>query len=76
MFAGLAIGFTVLLEAIFTGPISGASMNPARSISPAIVSGHRTFMDCIIAPILGASLAIPTWSVLNSKKNQNENSSF
>src|SRR5436190_17163618 len=40
MFAGLAIGSTVLLEAMFAGPICGASMNPARSISPAIVSGH------------------------------------
>ena len=40
MFAGLAIGSTVLLEAMFAGPISGASMNPARSISPAILSGH------------------------------------
>ena len=39
MFAGLAIGSTVLLEAMFAGPISGASMNPARSFSPAIVSG-------------------------------------
>lgn len=37
MFAGLAIGSVVLLEAMFAGPICGASMNPARSISPAIV---------------------------------------
>ena len=40
MFAGLAIGSTVLLEAMFAGPVCGASMNPARSISPAIVTGH------------------------------------
>ncbi len=40
MFAGLAIGSTVLLEALFAGPVCGASMNPARSVSPAIISGH------------------------------------
>jgi aquaporin Z len=40
MFAGLAIGSTVLLEAMFAGPICGASMNPARSLAPAIISGH------------------------------------
>ena len=40
MFAGLAIGYTVLLEAMFAGPICGASMNPARSFAPALVSGH------------------------------------
>jgi aquaporin NIP len=40
MFAGLAIGSVITLEAMFAGPICGASMNPARSISPAIISGH------------------------------------
>src|SRR6266496_4019242 len=40
MFAGLAIGSIVLLEAMFAGPACGASMNPARSLAPAIVSGH------------------------------------
>jgi aquaporin Z len=44
MFAGLAIGSTVLLEAMFAGPICGASMNPARSIAPAIVSGHTEYL--------------------------------
>lgn len=68
MFAGLAIGSTVLLEAMFAGPICGASMNPARSISPAIVSGHIEHLWVyIIAPVLGASLAIPTWKFLNYK---------
>src|SRR5205823_2995203 len=38
--AGIAIGGVVGLEAMFAGPISGASMNPARSLAPAIVSGH------------------------------------
>ena len=38
--AGIAIGSVVLLEAMFAGPICGASMNPARSLAPAVVSGN------------------------------------
>ena len=57
-FAGIAIGFTVGLEAMFAGPISGASMNPARSIAPAIVSGNfESLWIYIIATTLGAILA-------------------
>lgn len=68
MFAGLAIGSTVLLEAMFAGPICGASMNPARSIAPAIVSGYTQHLWVYIsATILGAALAIPTWKFLNQK---------
>lgn len=66
MFAGLAIGSTVLLEAMFAGPICGASMNPARSLAPAIVSGHFEHLWIyVVATILGAVLAIPTWKFLN-----------
>lgn len=77
MFAGLAIGSTVLLEAMFAGPICGASMNPARSISPAVVSGHTEHLWIyIVAPILGAAFAIPAWKILNNKKTEhNENRS-
>jgi aquaporin NIP len=72
MFAGLAIGSTVLLEAMFAGPICGASMNPVRSFSPAIVSGHLEHLWIYItAPVLGATLAIFTWKVLSSKENVN-----
>ncbi|MER3464328.1 MAG: aquaporin [Chitinophagaceae bacterium] len=54
LFAGIAIGSVVLLEALFAGPICGASMNPARSIAPALVSGHFNFLwFYIIAPIGG-----------------------
>ncbi len=75
MFAGLAIGSTVLLEAMFAGPVSGASMNPARSISPAIVSGHiEHIWIYIAAPIAGAAFAIPVFKILHYKSNQNENS--
>jgi aquaporin NIP len=58
--AGIAIGATVALEAMFAGPICGASMNPARSLGPALVSGHTEHLWIyILAPIAGALLAIP-----------------
>lgn len=77
MFAGLAIGSTVLLEAMFAGPVSGASMNPVRSISPAIVSGHLEHLWIyIVAPIAGASFAIPVFRILHPKNNLNENSAI
>lgn len=66
-FSGIAIGGTVLLEALFAGPITGASMNPARSIAPALISGYTTMLWLyILAPILGALLASLTWSYLKS----------
>lgn len=65
MFAGLAIGFVVLLEAMFAGPVSGASMNPARSLAPAVVSGHAEHLWIYLtAPVLGALLAVPVWRTL------------
>lgn len=58
-FAGLAIGLTVGLEAAFMGPITGASMNPARSLGPSVVGGiwqhHWLYW---VAPIVGAQLAV------------------
>lgn len=72
MFAGLAIGSVVLLEAMFAGPICGASMNPARSVAPAIVSGHIEHLWIyLVAPVLGAALAIPTWKFLAPSKSEN-----
>ena len=65
MFAGLAIGSTVLLEAMFAGPICGASMNPARSLAPALVSGHLEHLWIyMIAPTVGAALAVPVCNYL------------
>lgn len=59
--AGMAIGGVVALEALFAGPVSGASMNPARSLAPALVSGQlETLWLYLTAPMLGAILAIPT----------------
>ena len=55
--AALAIGATVGLEALFAGPISGASMNPARSLAPALLSGTWTGQWVyLLAPLLGAVL--------------------
>ncbi|MBF6591903.1 MAG: aquaporin [Ktedonobacterales bacterium] len=52
--AALAIGATVALEALFAGPISGASMNPARSLAPALLSGTWTAQWVyLLAPGLG-----------------------
>lgn len=68
-FTGLAVGFVVLLEAMFAGPITGASMNPARSIAPALVSGNLTHLWMyIVAPIIGALLASATWFLLREKE--------
>ncbi|MFQ5570333.1 MAG: MIP/aquaporin family protein [Rhodothermales bacterium] len=59
LMAGTAIGGTVGLEALFAGPISGASMNPARSLAPALVTfdlSHQWLY--IAAPVLGAFVAV------------------
>jgi len=58
LMAGVAIGAVVGLEALFGGPVSGASMNPARSLGPALISGHlESVWIYILAPITGAILA-------------------
>ncbi|HVM89623.1 MAG TPA: aquaporin [Puia sp.] len=60
MLAAFAVGFTVLLEAMFAGPVSGASMNPARSLAPALISGHLKYLWVyIFAPLSGALFALP-----------------
>ena len=70
MFAGLVIGSVVWLEALFAGPICGASMNPIRSLSPAIVSGHTEHLWIYLsAPILGAIIAVYTWMGLKERAN-------
>jgi len=57
--AGLAIGGTVALCALFAGPVSGASMNPARSLGPALVSWQlEAVWVYMTAPIVGAALAV------------------
>jgi aquaporin Z len=58
--AGAAIGGVVAFEAMFAGPICGASMNPARTVAPALISSNLEHMWLyVVAPVLGALLAVP-----------------
>lgn len=62
MFAGVAIGGMVTMAALFAGPICGASMNPARTIGPGLVSGQMDGLWIYMtAPVVGAALATLTW---------------
>jgi len=61
--AGIAVGAVIALEAMFAGPICGASMNPARSLAPGLLSGNvGALWIYLAAPILGALLAVPACS--------------
>ena len=65
-YAPLAIGFTIMLEAMFAGPITGASMNPFRSLAPAVVSGTMQSLWLYIAgPIIGSIVAMFTFKVID-----------
>jgi len=57
--AGVAIGGVIVFEVLFAGPISGASMNPARSLAPAIVGGSLAdIWIYLLAPLLGVALGV------------------
>ena len=62
LMAGVAVGGVVTLEALFAGPVCGASMNPARSLAPAVVSGRLDHLWLyLIAPTVGARV----WPLLS-----------
>lgn len=64
--AGIAVGSVVGLEAMFAGPVCGASMNPARSLAPAIMSGHTEHLWIyLLAPTLGALVAVAVTCLVN-----------
>ncbi len=67
--AALAIGLTVALDALWAGPISGASMNPARSLGPALVAGIGTDQWIyLLAPVIGASLGALAYQLIREPK--------
>jgi aquaporin NIP len=66
--AAIAIGFTVALDALWGGPISGASMNPARSLAPALVAG--VWADqwiYMVAPVIGAGIGAALYQFLRGE---------
>jgi MIP family channel proteins len=69
--AAIAIGGTVGLDAMFGGPISGASMNPARSLGPALVSGdlHALWLY-LLAPVAGATLGALAYQLVRKESPQ------
>ena len=69
--AAIAIGGTVGLDAMFGGPISGASINPARSTGPALVAGdlHALWLY-IVAPLVGASLGALVYQLIRDEPPQ------
>ncbi|MFI1770541.1 MIP/aquaporin family protein [Thalassobellus citreus] len=63
--AAIAVGGVILLEAMFAGPMTKASMNPIRSIAPAIFTGNFQYLWLYIsAPILGAIAAVFSWKLV------------
>jgi len=66
--AAIAIGGTVGLDALFGGPITGASMNPARSLGPALVSGElHDLWIYLTAPLLGAALGALAYQLVRGE---------
>ena len=71
--AGVAVGSTIMLECLVGGPVTGASMNPARSLGPAVVSGNYANIWIYIAgPLIGASLAFATGILIQGKTAYNK----
>jgi MIP family channel proteins len=69
--AALAIGGTVGLDALFGGPITGASMNPARSFGPALASGTwRDFWIYVVGPVVGAALGALAYQLVRGEQRR------
>ena len=70
--AGLAVGALVALEALVAGPLTGASMNPARSLGPAVVSGQLAGLWVYLtAPVAGALVAVALAKLLHEPGQAN-----
>ena len=69
--AAIAIGGTVALDALFGGPVTGASMNPARSLGPALVSGETSSLWVyLLAPLCGAAAGAVVYQLLRSRASR------
>jgi len=67
--AAIAIGATIALDALFGGPLTGASMNPARSFAPALVSGEwRHFWVYLAGPLLGAPIGALAYQYVRGER--------
>jgi aquaporin NIP len=68
--AAIAIGGVIALDALFGGPVTGASMNPARSFGPALVSGEwRDFWVYLAGPIAGATVGAFAYQVVRGAES-------
>ena len=66
--AAIAIGGTVGLDALFGGPVTGASMNPARSLGPALAAGEwQDFWVYVVGPLAGASIGALAYQLVRGK---------
>lgn len=69
--AAIAIGGTVGLDALFGGPVTGASMNPARSLGPALAAGEWTDLWIYLtAPVLGAAIGALAYQLVRGKESR------
>jgi len=69
LMAGVAVGGTVMLCALIGGPVSGASMNPARSLGPALFAGEFAVLPLyLVAPVLGTALSVAVLCVIRPEK--------
>jgi aquaporin NIP len=68
--AAIAIGATIALDALFGGPLTGASMNPARSFAPALVAGEwRDFWVYLAGPLIGAPLGAFAYQFVRGERH-------
>ena len=66
--AAVSVGTVVMLETFFSLPLTGASMNPARSLAPALVTGTWTNLWIyLLAPVTGMALAVTAWRLFNKR---------
>lgn len=69
--AAVAVGGVVALDALMGGPVSGASMNPARSLAPALISGRlEHWWVYVVGPVAGALAAVGCWALISPRRSE------